>query len=101
MTDRRSPDRDQNPLEYELQESRAYALGRAGKRVEVAVARVEALTADAAQVQREATLDEAGQAVWSYLTTREAAGFYDHAAALAAYRVPPRVMARVGVIRRT
>jgi hypothetical protein len=82
-------------VEYELAEGRAYALGLAGKRVEAAIAALEAHERD-----REVLLDEAADAVWRYLIVRESAGFHDHREAMKLYRVSPQVMARVGVVRR-
>jgi hypothetical protein len=84
-----------DPLEYELQQERAAALGRTGKRVEQTIAALEA----GAGVEDE-LLDHAASAVWHYMIVRDALGFHDHAAVLALYRVPPRVMARVGVVRK-
>lgn len=85
--------RSVDPLEYELQEARAMALGAAGKRVEQALAAL-------ADGESEARLDAAGDAVWQYLIVRESLAFYDHAIALAAYGVPGKVLARVGVYRK-
>lgn len=81
-------------IEYELEEGRAFALGQAGKRVEAAIAALEA-----GHRERDLLLDEAADAVWAYLIVRESAGFVDHREVLALYRVPAQVMARVGVMR--
>ena len=88
MADRRVPD----PLEYEMQEARAMALGHAGKKVEAALAAL-------GDGRDAALVDAAANAVWELLITREALEFYDHNIALAYYEVPPYVMARVGVIK--
>lgn len=90
MAERRIPD----PLEYELQESRAVAMGRAGKKVEVALAALAA-----GEAPREHLLDAAANAVWELLIVRESLKFYDHKIALAFFEIPPAVMARVGVIK--
>ena len=82
-------------IEAELQEERAYALGLAGKKVEAAMADLERAPDD------EDLLDDAGTAVWHYLIVRESVHLFDHAEALAIYGIPGRVLARVGVIRRT
>lgn len=84
-----------DPLEYELQESRAMALGAAGKKVEKALAALAAGNGD-----REALLDAAADAVWALLITRESVRFYRHKADLADLDIPPAVMARVGVYKR-
>lgn len=91
LTDQRPPD----PLEYELQEGRAIALGKAGQKLEAALALLTA-----SEGEREQLLADAADAVWSYMIVRETLGFHDHALALGVYRVPPQVMARVGVVRR-
>ena len=83
-------------IEAELQEERAYALGLAGKKVEAAL---DALTTDPRDMEQ--LLDEAGTAVWHYYIMREALGMFDHEAVVTAYRIPGRVLARVGVVRRT
>ena len=44
-------------------------------------------------------LDEAATAAWFYMIVRESLRMYDHKAAFAIYRVPTRVIARVGVIK--
>ena len=82
-------------IEYQLEDNRAYALGQAGKRVEKAMAALEAGGKD-----RDVLLDEAADAVWRLLIVREAAGFRDPKATFTAYRVPPEVIARIGIVRR-
>ncbi len=82
-------------LEAELAAERAATLGRAGRTVEAALA---ALRDGAPNVaDRPTLLRTAADAVWSYMVQREAAGLYDHRAALEHFAVPPEVMARVGV----
>ncbi|HLL24752.1 MAG TPA: DUF6665 family protein, partial [Kofleriaceae bacterium] len=105
-------DQDLDPLEYELQESRAAALGAAGKKVEKALDALAACNvvrhgADQGAVRhgadqgaRELLLDAAANAVWELLITRESLKFYDHAIALAYFNIPDAVMARVGVVKR-
>ncbi len=88
MAEQRVPD----PLEYELQEARAMALGHAGKKVEAALAALAAGPSDE-------LVDAAANAVWELLITRESLRFYDHKQALAFFGVPPAVMARVGVYK--
>lgn len=80
-------------IEHELQSERASALAEAGRKLETMLAAFQAL-------ETEETLDELANAVWGYLIVREALAMFDHKAALAIYGVPPRVMARVGVIKR-
>lgn len=89
-----------DPLEYELQEGRAYALGQAGRRVETTLASL-ATAERVPAAERERLLDDASEAVWIYVIIRESLGFYDHEIALSHYHVPAQVMARIGVVRRT
>ena len=79
-------------IEQELQSERASALGEAGRALEKAVA---------AFVDTEATMDALATATWNYMIVRETLGMFDHQAALDIYGVPRRVMARVGVIKRS
>ena len=88
MAEKRPPD----PLEYELQEARAMAMGQAGKKVEAALAALGAS-------HDPALVDAAANAVWELLIVRESLRFYDHKLALAFFEIPPHVMARVGVIK--
>jgi hypothetical protein len=85
-------DRDAlHPIEKELQGERAAALGEAGRRLERAL---DELGAD------EDSVMEAATAVWYYMIVRESLRMFDHKDALAHYKVPNRVMARVGVVKR-
>lgn len=84
------------PIEAELQGERAFALGQAGKKVEMALADL----AVAKRMQLEDLLHDAATAVWHYLILRESLNMYDHTEALAIYGVPGPVLARVGVIRK-
>jgi hypothetical protein len=84
-------------LEAELKNERAIALGRAGKKVELALAE---LATGVPGVSEDELLDAAGTAVWHYVIGRESLGMYDHKEALAFYDVPARVMARVGVVKK-
>lgn len=81
-------------IEKELQAERASALGEAGRKLEKMKAAFE-------QGETEETLDELANAVWGYLIVRESLGMFDHPQALAIYGVPNRVLARVGVFKRS
>src|ERR1041385_6151347 len=85
MTD----DREEHPIEKELQAERAAAHGRAGKRLEDALAALANNTRDLDLI------DEAATAAWYYMITRESMRMYDHKAAFAIYGVPDYVLARV------
>lgn len=95
MADQRGLPEPPDPLEYELQEARAMALGQAGRKLEKALAALEA-----AQGERDALLDAAADAVWELLIVRESLRFFDHQPTLEAYGVPSQVIARVGVVRK-
>jgi hypothetical protein len=85
-----------NPLsviEHELEGERATALGDAGRRLELALADLEL-------GDTEDRLDEAATACWHYMIIRESVRMYDHQAAFDVYRVPGRVRARVGVMKK-
>jgi hypothetical protein len=85
-------------LEAELKNERAIALGRAGKKVEVALAELASGVPGIAEAE---LVDIAATAVWYFLIGRESLGMYDHKEAMQIYGVPARVMARVGVVRKT
>jgi len=89
-------DNPRDPIERELAGERAATLGRAGKRLEEALAALAVVTASS----REDAIDEAATAAWYYLITRESMRMFDHKEALAIYGVPDFVLARVGVVRR-
>lgn len=77
----------------ELVAERAASLGRAGKAVEFAMARLNA-TADGAD--REARLKDAAAAVWAFFVQREVCGFRDQSGVIAHYGIPKSVLARLG-----
>ena len=79
-------------IEHELQSERASALGEAGRALEKAVAALS---------DSEETMEALATAVWNYMIVRESLSMFDHQAALDTYGVPRRVMARVGVFKRS
>jgi hypothetical protein len=83
-------------VEHELQGERASALGEAGRKIEAAMAALEAGTDLRGP---DFLLDEAATAVWYFIILRESLRWFDHPEALKAYGIPPRVMARVGVVK--
>lgn len=80
-------------LRYELLQEQAYSLGKAGEKVEAALA---ALRAHPGGEGREALLRRACDAVWGFLVQREIMGLRDRAAIIAHYGVPREVLARLG-----
>jgi hypothetical protein len=80
-------------LRYELLEEQAQSLGRAGRKVEAALA---ALRDHPGGDDRAAALKAAADAVWSFLVQREVMGLRDRAAVVAQYGIPREVLARLG-----
>lgn len=81
------------PIELELEGERASALGEAGRRLEAALAEL-------ALGDTEDRLDEAATAAWHFIILRESVRMFDHKAAFEIYRVPAKVIARVGVMKK-
>lgn len=80
-------------LRYELMEEQAQSLGRAGRKVEAALA---ALRDDPGGEGRPAALKAAADAVWAFLVQRELMGLRDRNAVIAQYDIPREVLARLG-----
>lgn len=78
----------------------ADALGRAGRKVELALHRCAEARAGAPERLTEA-LDEAAQAVFALSVQRELCGLRNQAAMIRHYDIPRDVMARVGISRKT
>lgn len=83
-----------NVLEYELLAEKAAALGRAGERVSIALARLDAHEADAEQ--RRILLKAAADAVYAYFIQRELCGLRRHDDAIRDYAIPREVLVRLG-----
>lgn len=81
-------------LDVELLAEMAASLGNAGRRVEETLAALAACTGDGDA--RRARLAEAAEAVQHYFIQRELRGFRRHDDAIAEYRIPPAVLARLG-----
>lgn len=84
-------------LTSELMAERARTLGRAGERLERAVAALEAHAGDA--IARHDALWEAADAAFCYVVQREVMGMRDSASALSFYRVPHEVQRLMGARR--
>ena len=80
-------------LSYELMEEQAHSLGRAGRKVETALA---ALADHQGGEGRGALLKTAADAVWGFLVQREVMGLRDRNAVIAQYGIPREVLARLG-----
>jgi hypothetical protein len=79
-------------LRYEILEEQAASLGRAGRKLEQALAALKAHEGE----DRAAALKAAADAAWAFLVQREALGLRDRAAIVAQYGIPSEVMARIG-----
>jgi hypothetical protein len=90
---RLKPETGDAVLHYELMQEQAYSLGRAGKKVEAALA---ALSAHPGGEGRAALVKDAADAVWGFLVQREAMGLRDRAQVIAQYAIPREVLARIG-----
>ncbi len=81
-------------LDWELRAERASSIGRAGRRIEEALAVLGRF--EGREEDRDLLVRDAADAVWSYFVQREMMGFSRHEDAVEAYRIPPEVMRRVG-----
>jgi hypothetical protein len=91
-------------LEYELVQEQAAALGRMGRALEAALAklrefdaahpRVDALASE--RQARRALVAEAGQALWMLVVQREACGLRDSRTVMRDYNVPGEVLLHSG-----
>ena len=80
-------------LRYELLEEQAVSLGRAGKKLEAALA---ALRAYDGGEGRAAVLKAAADAAWCFFVQREVLGLRDRAQIVREYDIPREVMVRLG-----
>ena len=84
---------DSGGFAEELVSERAAALGRAGRKVELAL---EDLRQGQDGPDREALLKTAAAAVWAFFVQREACGFRDQKGVIAHYDIPRAVLVRMG-----
>jgi hypothetical protein len=80
-------------LRHEILEEQAGSLGRAGRKVEAALAE---LAAHPGGEDRAPLLKGAADAVWGFLVQREVMGLRDRAVVIAQYGIPREVLARLG-----
>jgi len=91
-------------LDYEIVQEQASALGRMGRALEQALARLadfDAAHPDAPASAREARrtlVREAGQALWMFVVQREACGMRDSRTIMRDYRVPGEVQQCMGLL---
>ncbi len=86
----------QSALDYELAGEMATSLGRAGERVEQALAVLRALDAAHDPDARERALRTAARAAHHYLIQREMIGLRRHDDAIRHFGISPEVLARMG-----
>ena len=92
-------------LDYEIAEEKAAALGRMGRALEAALARLREFdaahprldAADSTQARR-ALLMEAGNALWMFVVQREACGLRNNRTLMRDYNVPGEVQQCMGAV---
>jgi hypothetical protein len=101
----RRPDRSAGgPLDYEIAQEKAAALGRLGRGLERALAALAAFDAEHPEARcseesrslRTALVESAGHALWLFIVQRDACGLRDAKTVMRDYRVPAEVQARAG-----
>jgi hypothetical protein len=93
-------------LDYEIVQEQAAALGRIGRALEAALARLREFDAvhpragapASAQGARRTLVMEAGYALWMLLVQREACGLRDTRTVMRDYNVPGEVQQRMGPV---
>jgi hypothetical protein len=93
-------------LNYELAQEQAVALGRMGRALEGALARVREFdaahprsdAAASAQQARRTLVAEAGHALWMFVVQREACGLRDSRTVMRDYEVPAEVQQCMGMV---
>jgi len=81
-------------LEAEIAQERAFALGRLGREIELALETLNTVGSEASE--RPQLVDIAADATWRFLVQREACGMFDHQQAISHYGISREVLARVG-----
>lgn len=93
-------DAAQGALEAELLNEKVESLGRAGRRVEEALAALRAFAGETGSVAHESLLDDAAAKVWAFIVQRELCGFRNAALIVEDFAIPGDVMRRLGVVRK-
>jgi hypothetical protein len=86
-------------LEYEIVQEQAAALGRMGRALEAALAKLREFDAahpGAPASARRTLVMEAGYALWMFVMQREACGLRDSRTVMRNYNVPGEVQQRMG-----
>jgi hypothetical protein len=105
MSHKFRPDRTPvNILDYEIAQEQAVALGRLGRALEAALAKLRefdaGMPASALQARRTLVM-EAGHALWMFVVQREACGLRDSRAVMRDYKVPGEVQRCMGMVPAT
>jgi len=93
-------------LNYEIVQEKAFALGRMGRALEEALARLREFDAAhprcgppaSAQQARRTLVTEAGHALWMFVVQREACGLRDSRIVMRDYDVPGEVQQCMGAV---
>ena len=86
----------------EIAQEKAASLGRAGRRLEDALARLRHCDAEnGGAAGREALVEAAAEALYFYVVQREACGLHDSLEIFRELRVPSEIQLRMGVRRKT
>lgn len=96
-------------LDYEIAQEQAAALGRMGRALEVALAKLREFDATpprpgapvSAQQARRILVTEAGYALWMFVVQREACGLRDSRTVMREYDVPNEVQQCMGAVPAT
>ena len=96
-------------LHYEIAQEKAVALGRMGRALEVALAKLREFDAAhprsrapaSAQQARRTLVMEAGHALWMFVVQREACGLRDSCTVMRDYDVPGEVQQCMGAVPAT
>ena len=93
-------------LDYEIVQEQAVALGRLGRALETALARLREFDAahpragapTSARQARRTLVTEAGNALWMFVVQREACGLRDSRTVMRDYKVPGEVQQCMGAV---
>jgi hypothetical protein len=96
-------------LDYEIAQEQAAALGRMGRALEEALARLREFDAAhprsgapaSARQARRTLVTEAGHALWMFVVQREACGLRDSRTVMGDYNVPGEVQQCMGLVTAT
>jgi hypothetical protein len=96
-------------LDYEIAQEQAVALGRLGRALEAALAKLREFDAvparssppASAPLSRRTLVMEAGHALWMFVVQREACGLRDSRAVMRDYKVPGEVQQCMGMLPAT